>query len=481
MAQSDGRPEEAVVCLLRAIENAPNTGEYHFALGLNYRRTRRAEDAIASFRRVTALNPAAVGAHVNLGEALASLGRFDEAIQSYERALALQPACAEALLNLGHVLMQIGRLDEAIDSSRRAIAANPKLPAAHLNLGAALLRNRMFLPAIDAFRKAIALRPDYFEAHKTLSLVLLLLGRNEEGWKEYEWRWQYPAWSQRWNSLVAPRWDGTPLPGGTVWLHFEQGYGDAIQFLRYVPIAGQRSAAPVVLVCPPKLGRLLGAAGNCAASVLVREGLDGVHWPATDRHLPMLSLPSTLGVYEPLPMHTPYLRADPDLRATWQKRLGAATGLRVGLAWFGNPDNEENPTRSLKAAQLAPLLEIPGITFINLQIDARGGKPALPHGADRWVDATAQITDFADTAAILAEIDLIITTDTAIAHLAGALGRPVWTLLRCVPDWRWGLEGEDCAWYPTMRLFRQPKPGDWESALRRVAEELRALRLSPSS
>jgi len=468
-----GRRAEAVPCLLRAAESAPANATYHSDLGVAYRQSERTEEAVASFRRAAALLPDAPAIHLDLGEALAALGQFEEAIPFYEQAAALKPGFAEAHSNLGRALMQTGRLDEAIASCRRAIAVRPDLPEAHLNLGAALLRNRMFLPAIDAFRQAIALRPDFSEAHQTLSFVLLLLGRYAEGWKEHEWRWQCPIWSRRWQPFVAPRWDGRPAPGATIWLHVEQGFGDAIQFLRYIPFVREWSGAEVVLFCTPRLGRLFSLDGNCPATVVVQETLDGASLPARDRHLPILSLPAALGLYEPVPMAGPYLRADPKLQTLWRERLRTASGLRVGLAWFGNPANQENRRRSLPAAQLNPLLEMPGVTFVNLQIDPCGGAPGVRDGRSQWIDPAAQITDFADTAAIMAELDLIITTDTATAHLAGALGRPVWTLLHWVADWRWGLEREDTPWYPTMRLFRQPNAGDWDSVLQHVAKELR--------
>jgi hypothetical protein len=251
-------------------------------------------------------------------------------------------------------------------------------------------------------------------------------------------------------------------------LHAEQGVGDAIQFLRYVPMAVERArAARVILECPSSLTRLIAQSGEWGAEIIARQSWDGAGLPAFGLHLPLLSLPFALGVYEPLRMPQPYLRASPEARYACRSLL-AADGFRVGLVWAGNPRHQEDRRRSMAFEQLLPLLRVPNVHFYSLQIEPRSPADAVVS------DLAPHLTDFAETAAMVSELDLVICVDTAVAHLAGALGRPVWTLLPFVPDWRWGLEREDATWYPTMRLFRQRKAGDWEDVIRRVSEALRA-------
>jgi Flp pilus assembly protein TadD len=475
--QRAGQLAAAEALYRQIVASDPGQAEAWHALGSMALFSGRVEEAVGFFAQAIARVPAHATYHSDLGIAYRRSGRLGEAVASFRQAVALKPDFAEAHSNLGRALVQLGRIEEAIASGQRAVAANPGLPEAHLNLGAAFLRDKSFAPAIEAFRRAIALRPDFSEAHRTLSFILLLLGQYEEGWKEHEWRWQCPVWSPRFQSFVAPRWDGRPVPGATIWLHAEQGFGDAIHFLRYVPLVRERSGAEVALLCPPQLGSLLAADGNCPVPVIATKTLDGATLPATDRHLPLLSLPAVLGLFEPLPMAGPYLRADPQRCANWRERLRTVSGLHVGVAWAGNPSHQDDRARSMEFPQIAAILdEVPGVTLVNLQVDSRGACPTVPAAASRWIDFTAELTDFAETAALMAELDLIISVDTAAAHLAGALGRPVWTLLPFIPDWRWGLDREDTPWYPTMRLFRQQRPGAWDGVIQRVVEALRGMK-----
>jgi tetratricopeptide (TPR) repeat protein len=336
------------------------------------------------------------------------------------------------------------------------------------HLGVALFWAGEYERAIAQFRRLLALFPDLAGPRRALGLALLLLGRYEEGWREYEARLKLlPP-----RSFSAPRWNGEPLPGGAIYLHCEQGFGDSVHFIRYAPLVRAHSkAARVILECQPELVRLLLANVGWEAEIVPRAAGNEEPRLPVDAHLPLPSLPLVLGLYEPLPMEAPYLRADPALRAVWRERLGPASGLRLGLAWAGSPDHQSDETRSLAAEMLLPLLRASGVTFYSLQV-GRGAAFARPLLDAGLIDFTAHLGDFADTAALLAELDLVVSVDTAVVHLAGAMGRPVWTLLAFVPDWRWGLEREGTPWYPTMRLFRQPALGDWDSVLGRVAAEV---------
>jgi tetratricopeptide (TPR) repeat protein len=505
-----GRYEAALDWLGQAVADAPEQAAYHGDLGVAYRLLGRTEEALGCFHRALILQADLPDAHLNLGEALISLERFDEAIPSLERALALRPNDAVAYNHLGSAQAQARRREEAIASFRRALALQPNYGEAHnnlgnvflagdewedavrcyrralelqpgdaeawANLGLAWLGQAEFEAAMDCYRRAIAARPDFPDAHLHLAFLLLLHGRYAEGWREYEWRWRCAAPARLRPRFAVPPWDGGLLPGGTILLYAEQGFGDTLQFFRYLPLVRARAgAARVIVVCSPPLARLLAECGVEDVEVVAARDWETAVLPRFDRHLPLLSLPLALGIDAPRPMAAPYLRADPAWRAPWRDRLGASPAFRVGVVWAGSRGHKDDRRRSLELERLRPVLRVPGVTFYSLQIDRRGESPQALTEAG-LIDFTEHLTDFAETAALLAELDLVIAVDTATVHLAGALGRPVWTLLPFIPDWRWGLQGETTPWYPTMRLFRQPAIGDWDAAIQRVADELMASR-----
>jgi hypothetical protein len=413
--------------------------------------------------------------HGQLGIALSEMSQWKEATLHYRRALAGDSALFQVHNNLGNVLHWQGEWEEAIPCYQRALALQPSYAEAHANLGVILHKMGNFEEALQCCRKAISARPDFAKAHENLGMMLLLLGEHEEGWKEHEWRWQSPEWARPWQELAAPRWNGEPIPGRKLWLIAEQGYGDVLQFIRYLPVTREQSGgARISMVCSPPLERVLNQCDFCQGDIVAHKGWSSKELCAEDRFLPLLSLPATLRQWEPLPMEKPYLHADASLRATWRERLGPKSAFQVGLAWAGRATHKDDRYRSIQFDKMKPLLQTPDVDFISLQVQPGREGPASPQTTG-LIDLTAEICDFADTAALMAELDLIITVDTAVAHLAGALGRPVWTLLANVPEWRWGLEREDTPWYPTMRLFRQKTRGDWEEVIQRVAEELRQL------
>jgi len=464
------RYDQALDLIGRAIAVAVPNAMYESNLGETYRRLGRFDEAIVHLRRAVALQPDFADAWNNLGSSLALKGECDEAIACCQRALALKPNFAEAYGNLGVAYLGKGWRDEAIACNKRALALRPDSAELLNNLAAAFVESGDYGKALEFCERALAVSPDFAPAHWARSHMLLRLCRFEEGWREYEWRWRCPPLSAYRRRFAVPQWDGTSLPGQTLLAHAEQGYGDAIQLLRYVPLLRQRAGGGrIILECGRPLVRLIASAVGPDIAVFPRETWDGNELPRFDRHIPWLSLPLTLGSFEPVRMAERYLHANPELGATWRQRLGASGPLRVGLAWTGNPNYQWDHYRSIAPEKFLPLLRLPGIHFYSLQVQTRNGtpKPLLDAGL---IDLTAQITDFADTAALVAELDLIISTDGVTVHLGGALGRPVWALLPFVPDWRWGLEREDSPWYPSVRLFRQSAIGDWNSVLRRVEQ-----------
>jgi tetratricopeptide (TPR) repeat protein len=482
-----GRPDEAVACLRRALELKPDSAEAYCNLGSACRDQGRLDDAIAAYRRALELKPsmaephsnlcnalmrpAFAEAHNNLGVALNALGQPAQAEACHRRALELKPNFAEALSNLGNTLNEQGKLDEAAACYRRALALRPALADAHSNLGLALHSLGKPAEAMGCYRQALALKLGFAAARYNLGLSLLQLGQYEEGWREYEYRPEGAHAPQRFSQ---PLWTGERAEGRTILICNEQGYGDTIQFARYVSLVKARSGAHrVVLETQPPLARLFAQNGGFEAEIAPGRNLEEITLPPFDFHVSLLSLPLALQQFEPLQKES-YLHANPELRHTWHQKLAVRSGIRVGLVWAGSPLHRQNRRRSMRAEQFQPLLQIPGLELYSLQggPESAQGQALAEAGL---IDLTAGIADFADTAAILAELDLIITVDTAIAHLAGALGRPVWLLLPFPAEWRWGMAGEATPWYPSMRLFRQPAPGDWETVVQRVESELRRL------
>jgi hypothetical protein len=402
---------------------------------------------------------------------MTDIGRVIEAIAAYRRAVALNPDMPEAWLNLGNALKEGGQLDEAVAAYRRAVAVKPGYALGHSNLGYLLREKGRLDEAVAACRQAIEIDPEHSGAHSNLALALLVQGHFAEGWEAYEWRWKAEGFGTAARDFGRPRWDGGALEGRTVLLHAEQGLGDALQFIRYLPLVQERGGKAII-ECQPALQRLF---GTMAGDVPVIA--KGAALPAFDVHCPLLSLPRIFATdLANMPGDVPYLRADAAEASAWSDRLAAhPPGFRVGLVWAGNPNHTNDRNRSLKPASLLPLGAVKGVRFFSLQKGTGAeGRDGLPAGLE-LSDVAGELGDFADTAALIANLDLVITADTATAHLAGAMGRPVWTLLPFAPDWRWLLGREDSPWYPTMRLFRQAAIGDWPPVIARVCDQLRRL------
>ncbi len=465
-----GEREAAIAAYRHAIAAQPKLLQAYNNLGNLLSAEGRLDEAIASFRQAVAVKPDYALAWYNLGNALRRRERLAEAIEAYRRALRAKPDYPEVLNNLGNALKEADRLEEAAARLERAVALRPGFAEALNNLGVVLKELNRNDESIRAYRAALAVAPGLADARFGLSLLLLLKGEYLEGWQAYEARWnsiEFPAVHRK---LPEPLWDGESFPGRTLLLHFEQGYGDSLQLLRYVPLAAGRGGRIVLEVQRPLL-RLAARFGDVAQVIA-----NGDPRPPYDLQCPLLSLPFAFRTtLDNIPARLPYLHADPRLVEEWRGRLGGGGALKVGLVWAGNPRQKSEPKRGIGLEPCLPLLRVDGVRWYSLQAGKRAADAArLAPGA--LTDLSPQLSDFAETAAAIANLDLVVTTDTAVAHLSGALARPTWVMLRWSPDWRWHLGRDDNPWYPgCMRLFRQPRRDDWPAVVANVKSALEAL------
>jgi len=472
--QEMGRLDEAIAAYRQAIALGPADAQTLSSLGVALRGKGRLDEAVEALRAAIALQPGSAEALSNLGNALGDQRQFDDAIAAYRKAIALRPNCAEAYSNMGNALEANGQLDEAVAACSKAISLKPDLAEPHNILGNALHNQGRLDEAIAAYRRALALKPEYPEAHFGLASSLLMRGDFPQGWEEYEWRWKCRDFPSPKRSLAGLQWDGGPLENRTLLLHAEQGLGDAIQFIRYVPWAARRGGK-VIVECQPELQRLLGTVAEKCRIVPRGSAL-----PDHDWHCPLASLPRIFRTnWGAIPAEVPYLHPEPHLLDSWRPKVidpaAPPAGLKVALAWAGNPTFKYDRSRSMSLDRLAALAQVSGVSFFSVQKGHAAPQAQTPPPGLRLVNLAPELHDFADTAAVLSMVDLVITTDTSVAHLAGALGRPVWVMLQFVPDWRWLTQREDSPWYPSMRLFRQPARGDWAAVIKRVADELSSL------
>ncbi len=460
------RHDEALQCFDRAIALRPGHAITHNNRGGTLADLQRHEEAIVSFERAIAANAGYAEAWYNLGNSQAALRRHDAAIASYRRALALDGNFVDALCNLGVALAERNAHEEAIACYRHAIALEPQFADAYSNLGAALADLRRYGEAIAAYEQAIAIDAEHADAQWNLALCRLLLGDFERGWAGYEWRWKQDQVARFRRDYPQPLWRGEQsLAGRTILLYAEQGLGDMLQFCRYASRVAALGAT-VILEAPPALQSLLSTLGGVTQVIA-----QGAALPPFDIHCPVTSLPLAFHANaDTLPRDVPYLAADAVRSTQWQQRLGGKTRPRVGIAWSGNllPD----PNRSMALAE-ALALASDGIELISLQKEVRetdapllASRPDVRHFGDA-------LHDFADTAALTEAVDLVISIDTSVAHLAGAMGKPLWVMLPFNPDWRWMADRDDCLWYPSARLFRQTAIAEWSDVIRRVAAALR--------
>jgi Tfp pilus assembly protein PilF len=469
-----GRAQEALAGLDRALALAPSHVPAHLCRGLALNAVRRLEDACGAFERALVIQPDCVPAHVNRAATLQQLGRSREALDASDRAIALQPGFAPAHCNRGLALNDLERPLEALDSYDRALAIDPDFAAAHGNRGKALQALNRPEEALAAYHRVTSLQPDAAQAYVNASHTHLLLGEFERGWALYEWRKLLPKPLGN-RSLAKPLWLGSPdLAGRRLLLHWEQGLGDTVQFCRYAKLAKARGAE-VILMVQKNLSRLV---RTLDPDIEVRTD---EQVPADfDYHCPLLSLPHAFGTrLDSIPAAIPYLSAEPERVSRWRERIGGR-GFKVGINWQGNKQSPADRGRSFPLELFQRISTIPGVRLISLQAGPGSEQlRGLPQGMmveslgddfDRGSDA------FLDSAAALKSLDLVITGDTALAHLAGALGRPTWVALQHVADWRWLREREDCPWYPSMRLFRQRQRGRWDHVFEAIHAELVSAR-----
>jgi tetratricopeptide (TPR) repeat protein len=459
-----GQTDEAVAAHGEAVRLRPDFAEAHNNLGNALLRKGALAEAISAYRRTIALRPSYANAHNNLGVALQKQRKPDEAIAAYRMAVKHQPDHSEAHSNLGVALRETGRMEEAIEEYRTAIRCDDQCIDAYVNLGAALQDTGRAEEAIALLSHAVDLNPRHDPAHYNLALALLKKGDFERGWPEYEHR-AIALWVRR--NFRAPIWDGGELSGKTILLVGEGGFGDNIQFARFVPLVKKRGGRIIVQV-PSQLVLLLKRVEG-ADQVLPKDQPP----PAIDVCCSLLSLPGIFGTTPQDIPAAPYLTADAAISAHWASKLAGEKGLRVGLAWAGAPAHRNDKNRSIALSQFAPLRSVTGIRLFSLQKDRAGESSA----ALDLIDWTAELSDFADTAGLIANLDLVISVDTAVAHLAGAMGKKVWLLLPYVADWRWLEDRADTPWYPTLRLFRQESPGDWNPVIAKVGEALKAAQI----
>ena len=455
--QDLGRLDEAIACYRKVLALRPDAVETLDNLAGALRAQEQLDAAQACYERALALRPNRVESHVGLGVILRDQGRLEDAVARYERALELVPDHPEARNNLGVALVDLGRREEAITHHKKALALQPDRAELHYNFGSALQREGLYSEALACYGRALALKPDYAQAHLNRSLALLLTGELDEGWEEYEWRFAVARYDRKFDQ---PLWSGTPLGGRSILVHAEQGFGDALQFVRYIPAVAERGGR-VVLEVPASLVRLAHTVAGASEVVAAGDPL-----PAFDCHCPLLSLPRVFKTnLATIPNAVPYLGVPAEASPAWAERIPTTPGLKVGIVWAGTT------VGAIDLRSLQPLWDLDGVSWFSLQVGDRSADISSLGGV-KIADLSPWLADFAETAAAVCRLDLVISVDTSVAHLAGALGRPTWLLLRYPPEWRWLLDREDSPWYPTARLFRQRKEGDWPGVAREVAATL---------
>jgi len=462
-----GNDQAAAKLIGEAIAIDSNVPNYHSNLGVVLTRLGEREKAAAAFETAVRLDPNYVDAISNLAMARRDAGDSAVAADLLRKAMGLTPGAAHLAMNLAACLNDLGQHEEALELCRPFLPITAATAEIGLNMGIALRYLGRYDEAMEINQQVLRQRPDYADAYWNLAHVQLSMGRLREGWKSYEWRFRQSKWAGH-PEFAQPRWGGEELHGKTILLHAEQGLGDCIQFIRYAPMVAKRGGR-IVVACHKPLLRLLRGQLNIEAL-----------WPEFeevgrfDVHCPVLSLPMVFDTtLETIPRDVPYLRCDEEMARRWREKVGLRDGrMRVGIVWAGRPEHHHDRWRSMRLEQFGTLAKVAGTRWFSLQKGEAAAQAARPPEGMEIVDFTADLGDFADTAGLVEQLDLVITVDTAVAHLAGAMGKRVWVMLPTLPDWRWMLKGEKSPWYPTIRLFRQEKQGDWRGVMERVAEEL---------
>jgi tetratricopeptide (TPR) repeat protein len=470
IAADAGQTEDGLRWARSAASGDPAAPAPHYLAGRLWQGAGRLAEAEESYRRAVELQPGHARAHNNLGCVLHMQGKLDAALAEYRKALDLDPALPQANQNYASIARDGEALQRAAQSYLRQTQASPRDAMAFTDLGNTWRELGRHREALAAYDRALSIDPDLAEAHFSRSFVLLLLGDYSAGWKDYEWRWRIPAFNAPARRFAQPTWDGREIAGGTLLLHAEQGLGDTLQFVRYAPLVARR-CAKVVLECQPELLGLMRSVRGVGQVLAQGDPL-----PPFGAHAPLMSLPQVFDTtLQTVPWDGPYVHADAQRVAQWRDAVREqVAGLKVGLVWAGRPQQWDDRKRSIALDMLAPLAR-EGVTFYSLQKGEAAAQASAPPPGMRLIDLTARIHDFSDTAALASLLDLVITIDTSVAHLGGAMGIPTWILTAHAPDWRYHLERSDNPWYPGTRLFRQERDGDWSGAIAAVAAELAQL------
>jgi tetratricopeptide (TPR) repeat protein len=464
-----GQHQEAFASYQKMIALKPQSAEVHHNCGLALNALGRVAEAVASYDSAIALNPNYADAYTSRGNAVLALAQPDQALANYEAAVALKPQSAEAHYNRAIALVSLKRFDEGIASYDSALALNPSYLEAVNNRAAALVEMGRREQALASYQDLVARWPDDAGGHMNEGILRLLMGDFRQGWPKYESRRKAGSVAAR--EYREPAWSGEEdLAGRTILLYGEQGLGDVIQFCRYVPLVARR-ASRVILEVPSSLKPLIESLDG--VEIVVGEGEPR---PNFDLHCSLLSLPLAFATdLSTIPAGVPYLSAPKAALEKWSELLPRTDAPRIGIVWAGNPNHRNDHNRSIGLQDLRPLFELTDVRFVSLQKELGAGDLDKLQASPRVVHCGESITSFLDTAAIVSLLDLVITVDTSVAHLAGALGKPVWVLLPFAPDWRWLLDRNDSPWYPTARLFRQARPGDWAGVIDHVIARLSAL------
>jgi len=474
--RAKNRPDEAVICYQRAVHMQPGYAEAYNNMGLALQDKGDLIGSIPCFEKALESDPELFQAYYNMGVSFMDRSHTDDAIFCFQKALLLKPDLSAAYNRLGSIFREQGRLDNAVFCFEKQLEIDPDDAQAYNNMGSVLHDRGEIEGAVECFEQALRRDSDNPKIWWNCALAQLLMGNLEEGWKKYEWRFKKPEWTSAHGQIdQIPRWDGRTFTGKRLLIRYEQGMGDVIQFIRYLPMVKTRGGT-VIFETEPSLARLLRGCRGIDELILPlgETGDDG----RFDLYLPLLSLPGVFGTTrETIPANVPYLHAEEKRIGLWRERLHGVHGVKIGICWQGNPSYKGDRFRSIPLTHFFGLATIKGVQLISLQ---------KKYGVEQLRDLPQDIsiidldplldvsTDaFVDTGAVMRNMDLVVTSDTAIAHLAGALGIQVWLLLQHVPEWRWGLTGEDCPWYPSMRLFRQSRRGDWAGVFERVCSKLR--------
>jgi tetratricopeptide (TPR) repeat protein len=467
IAMQTGNVPRAISLFNECVARNPNSAEIYFNLGNALNAGNQTKTAIASYDKAIALKPDYAEAYLNRGNACMKLKLLTEAIASFDKAIGCKPDYVYAYVNRGNALNALGQLEEAVANYDYAIVLNPRHADTYVNRGNVLNNLNRPEAAIASFDQAISLQPNLVEAHWNKALALLVSGDLEHGLPLYEWRWKIAAFASGKKAVSQPCWRGDePLTGKTILLYSEQGFGDAIQFCRYARLVAERGARVILEVQAP-LTRLFRDLDG-VDSVIAR----GDPLPPFDYHCPLLSLPLAFNTrIKTVPARERYIRSNPDICARWAERLGKADRPRVGLVWSGSATHHNDYNRSLELATL--LQDLPDhCQYVSLQKELRARDAETLQAHPQVLHFGDELNDFADTAALCEHMDLIISVDTSVAHLAGALGKQTWVLLPFSPDWRWLLGRGDSPWYPTMTLYRQTAIGDWQTICKQLGRDL---------